>query len=264
MGMDTSVGELRNIDGAFGGVIEQGTGHPVVFLHSVGLDRYAWGPVLAELPNDIRAIAIDLPMHGRDATSPVTDWNGLVTGIMDAIESLGLKRFSLCGLSLGGSLALDISLRYPDRVSSLVFAAAIADGLPALMGRAIAAEREGVEAQISATLERWFVADDIAKDLPSVAYARARLEQMSIRHWAATWRALAGIRLEHRLADVCVPTLVVAGEADASVPVPVLDRIAAAIPDARSVVLEGVPHQIALHDPVVFARAVDGFLLKNM
>ena len=111
------------------GVLETGSGPPVLFVHGSGMSGATWAPVLAHLP-DRRAIAIDLPGFGR---SDAYDYGGrplrahAVAQLTSALDALGLDRVPIVGTSLGAMWGLCLALDAPERVSA-VFAL----GMPAV------------------------------------------------------------------------------------------------------------------------------------
>ncbi|MGO9962037.1 MAG: alpha/beta fold hydrolase [Acidimicrobiales bacterium] len=78
--------------------------------------------------------------------------------------------------------------------------------------------------------------------------------------WAATWRSFAGIDVEGRPADCDPPTLVLAGELDASTTPEVMSGIAKRIAGARYQQLPGAPHLMSLEQPRLVTDALDAFL----
>lgn len=96
---------------------------PVVLLHGSMYDeaRFVWDQLFAPLARSFRVYALDLPRHGRSRP-----WSGSLThdrliGILGAaFGELGLKRFSLVGLSMGGGLSIGYAAKHPDEVTRLV------------------------------------------------------------------------------------------------------------------------------------------------
>lgn len=233
-----------------------GDATPVVLVHALGLDRRMWRDVIGPLAARHRVIAYDLRGHGRAAAAPAT--TGLDLFAQDLhrlLDRLGLAKVHLVGLSLGGSIATRFAAEWPQQLHSLTVVAATAWGHPAFEARAIAAETEGMAAQIVPTLTRWFTPAALAADGAAVRWAREKVRRAIVSDWAASWRALAGISIEQRLPSIQVPTHVIAGEHDASTP-PSLMRGFAAIPGATFDVIEGAPHMISLEKPAELAAAI--------
>ena len=98
----------------------------IVLVHGTRMSRGMWHPQLAALQGGFRVIALDLPGHGalRDRRF---DWDEAVEEIARVIDEAAGGRAVVCGLSLGGYLAIDLAARYPERVAGLVISGASAE-----------------------------------------------------------------------------------------------------------------------------------------
>lgn len=236
------------------GVVSAGSGRDMVLLHSFGLDHRAWDAMRPALSSAFRVHAIDLPMHGADRGGRALRWQETVAVVAEASDRLCDGPAILCGVSFGGTLALDLAAEAQREVAGVVAAACVTDGQSFMEARAVAAEQDGVAAQIDTTLARWFTPDHL--DSPAAAYARATLSEVGVADWSATWRSLGGARVSGNLEQISCPALIVAGEEDTAVPVVVLSSIAAAVPDATFARLQNAPHQVSLETPDAFSNAI--------
>ena len=114
-------------DGGAGGL-------PVVFLHSSAGTTAHWDGLLAHLRPTRRALALDLPGHGRSAAPARWDIPAQAALVAADLDVLGLERFALVGHSLGGAIAIALAAAHPRRVAGLF----LLD--PATDGRALPAE----------------------------------------------------------------------------------------------------------------------------
>ena len=106
-------------------VLEAGAGDPLLMLHGLGGTKVSMLPIVAALAPERRLIAADLPGFG-DSGKPLGapyDPPFFAESIEALIAGLGLERTHLLGHSLGGRVALEVGMRYPDRVSSLILLA---------------------------------------------------------------------------------------------------------------------------------------------
>ncbi|TMK96953.1 MAG: alpha/beta fold hydrolase [Actinobacteria bacterium] len=102
-------------------MMEAGSGQPVVALHGLGGTKGSFIPTVAALSGRFRVIAIDLPGFG-DSDKPIGasyDARFFARAVSDLLDALQLDRAHLIGNSLGGRAALEVGLRYPDRVDRL-------------------------------------------------------------------------------------------------------------------------------------------------
>jgi len=95
---------------------------PVVFLHGGGLNAHTWDLVCAALRRDRHCVALDQRGHGESEWSPPMDYSteSHVGDLEAFVEMLGLERFVLVGMSLGGVNALAWAGRHSRRLAGLV------------------------------------------------------------------------------------------------------------------------------------------------
>jgi 3-oxoadipate enol-lactonase len=243
-------------------VTHRGTAGPAVLLvHALGLDRLMWEPVLDRLAIGRRVFAYDIRGHGTAVASPspytMADTARDLIGVLDA---LGIDRAHVVGLSFGGGIAQTAALAHPDRFASLALLATTDHPFDAFEGRAKAAEADGMSAQVAPSLTRWFTANALAQNGPSVRYARDQVRRGTVTDWAAAWRAFAGLDVQGRLTGFEPPTLVLAGEADASTTPAIMRGIAGRIPRSIYRELPGTPHMQSLERADLVAAALDDFV----
>src|SRR4029453_12567894 len=110
-----------------------GTGRPLILLHGGLGSGEMFGPVRSALAESHRVIIPDLQGHGRtaDVDRPI-DIRLMADDIAALIDHLGLEKPGLVGYSLGGGVALQTAVKYPDKVGRLVVASAHAwrDAIP--------------------------------------------------------------------------------------------------------------------------------------
>lgn len=243
----------------------------VVLLHGfAGTARY-WDQVLARLPGErYRSLALDLPGHGSlGQDSGAEGSRGDVVAAIDldgCIESVlarAPERFTLCGYSLGGRLALRVALGAPERVTKLVLVAS-SPGLEDPLQRAQRREAdrelaEQIEAgSIEQFAERWCAQPMFAADPePVSALARADYLRNHPRQLAAVLRGLGTGEMASvwdRLGELLMPVVVVAGDRDAKSQT-IAWRMVELVPDARLKLARG-GHRLPLESPSAVAAAI--------
>ena len=241
----------------------RGEGPDLVLLHPVGLDGTFWAPLAAAAAATHRVTALDLRGHGRsamgDSRATIDDY---VADIHAAMARRCRGPAVVLGLSFGGMLAQLVTLHHPAAVAALV-ACGCTGGFapevrPLLAERGLAAVRDGMASVVPATIERWFTPAFRAD--PRVEAVRARLLADDPASWSAAWHAISTFDALPRLAEVAVPALVIAGDADAATPIAAATRLAEAIPDAELRVLSGAPHMMQIECSAAFNAAVVAFL----
>lgn len=237
------------------------SGPAVVLVHAIGLDRRMWDLVLPGLSAGRRVFAYDVRGHGSAAGAPVpaamADTGADLVGVLDA---LGLPRAHVVGLSYGGGIAQAAAVTAPDRFASLSLLATTDHPSDVFEGRAAAAEKEGMAAQVVPALTRWFTPSALAVNDWAVRYARECVLRGSVTDWAGAWRAFRHFDVQEGLSRLDLPVLVLAGELDASTTPALMSEIANRIPGARFRELPGAPHMQSLETPDLVTQALNEFL----
>jgi 3-oxoadipate enol-lactonase len=241
----------------------EGDGPSVCLLHPVGLDSGCWRAQVAALAPRFRVLRVDLRGHGRSDMPPTPYGLGdFGADVRELLRQLRAAPAHVIGLSLGGMVAQVLALDYPDDVRSLVLADTNSTLGPearrAMVERGEAARRGGMTSILESTLSRWFTTGFMGSEV--VAETRKRLLADNVEGWAAAWRAISELDTEPRLPEIRVPTLVIIGECDLSVPVSRGRAMADRIPGAAFHVVPGAPHMAPLERPDLFNPPVLEFL----
>jgi 3-oxoadipate enol-lactonase len=224
---------------------------PLVLLTPIGLDAECWDRV--DLPGPTcKHVWPGFGRRPRAARQPTME------SLADEVAAAYEGPLDVVGVSMGGMVAQHLAARHPDRVRSLLIACTGASvDRQMMLGRAEAAERDGMEGVLQTTLERWFTPAALAArpEHPGVAYATRTLLALAPASFADGWRAIAGHDARGRLGEIQAPTTCLAGSEDAASPVARTQEVADGISNSRFVVLPG-PHMMHLERPVEFGAAV--------
>ncbi len=245
------------------GLLQRGTiGPPVVLLHSLGLDKYMWEPIVDELAVGRRVFAYDLRGHGEAAGSPRPfTLHDTARDLIAVLDELELVTAHVVGLSYGGAIAQTAAIESPGRFASMSLLATTDRAFPEVFEqRAVSAESGGMRAQVDETLTRWFTPAARADNTAGVQYARDCVLAMDPADWAAAWRSMKELDAQGKLAHFPAPVLVAAGGADVSGPTAVLRQLADGIAGASFRELPGVPHMQTLEHPEELTAVLDEFL----
>jgi pimeloyl-ACP methyl ester carboxylesterase len=119
-----SPADLRNIEGVSLHVRDTGprTAPALILLHGFGSSLHTWEPWARALDSTYRVIRFDLPGSGLSAPDPTGDYADMrsMQLLATLMDSLGLRRATLIGNSMGGRIAWSFAARYPERVDQLV------------------------------------------------------------------------------------------------------------------------------------------------
>jgi 3-oxoadipate enol-lactonase len=245
------------------GVDEAGTGDavPILFLHGVGSDKSVWAPQLAHFGRSRRTLAFDYPGYGEsDPVTAGTTRDDFAAAILAAMDALGIERAHVCGLSLGGVVAIAMHHAAPERCVSLIIADSFAvhpDG-PAIHERATNASRTLTMKQLAEQRTPVLLAPGATEELrDEVCRTMARIEPDAFRVGTeAVW--LADQR--DRVAAIRVPTLVICGTEDHVTPPTLSRELAHLIPGAQYAPIEDAGHLSNLERPDEFNNLVGAFL----
>jgi 3-oxoadipate enol-lactonase len=232
---------------------------PIVFLHGVGSDKSVWRPQLEHFRKERRAIAFDYPGYGDSDPAPEgTTRDDYASIILAAMTELGVQRAHLCGLSLGGVIAIAMHHTWPKRAASLILADSFADHPD---GRAIYERSLGASEDMRALAESRV---DVLLAQPTdpavrseVIETMARIEPAAYRTGAeAVWLAEQRDRAE----AVRIPTLVLCGTEDRITPPALSTALTKLIPGAHYDAIERAGHLTNLEQPQAFNTLVGAFI----
>lgn len=247
------------------GVAECGGGDevPVVFLHGVGSDKSAWAPQLTHFGASRRAIALDYPGYGEsDPLGPgeVEAHDRFADAVIATLDAMDVGRAHLCGLSLGGVVAIALAHRAAKRFVSLVLADTFAlhpDG-EAILTRSIAASSD-MRALAGGRVPALLGSDPDPTLAAELVEVMARIDPAAFRIGAAAvWPA----DQRDRAAAIRLPTLVLCGAADRVTPPALSEELAGLIPHAVRVDIAGAGHLPNLEAPAEFNAALDHFYAR--
>jgi 3-oxoadipate enol-lactonase len=245
-------------------------GLTMLMIHGFPLSSSMWEMQLDDLSELIRIIAPDLRGHGfSEAESPYSIAQ-YAEDCIKLLDSLGITdKVVVCGLSMGGYVALEIMRNYPDRVAALVLTAtrAAPDDAEGKANRdkAIASvEKNGIDPLVKAMLPKLFSPTtlEISPELSDIL--EAMMESVPPQGAIGALEAMRD-RADARpmLADITCPTLIIHGEDDAIVPLAEAEAMATAIPNAEWAVLADAGHLPPIEQPEEFNRLMARFLITT-
>jgi pimeloyl-ACP methyl ester carboxylesterase len=252
-----------------------GDGTPLVLAHGYGATLDMWSEQIGPFSEKRRVVVYDFRGHGR--TEAPRDWSSYsvddyVEDQRQLMDHLGIDSAYVGGLSMGGMIALQFALTYPERLKALLLCDTAASNrrMEGLQGR----ESEG---RIAAATRRVVVRDAVplafavARYLPLQVLPAIRKAPVGVKSYVRDMRqhTALGLRgawhalmtrpdVEDRLGEIRVPTLIIVGDRD--------DLLAPSrimqerIPGCRFVLIKDSPHGTANWRPDAFNKAVLEFL----
>lgn len=248
-----------------------GQGPPLVLIMGLSGDLTWWDLLARELEEDFRLLLFDNRGAGLtdkpEGRYTIPEFASDTVGLMAA---LGISRAHVFGVSMGGMIAQELVLRYPDRVDRLVLGCTHAGSSGFTMP-----SEEAVQAM---TLTRGKSLEEIARQNMTILFGPACREQKPdlleamIQRYVENppprkpftqqfWAALAHDCYD-RLPEIRTPTLILTGDADALIPPENGETLRARIPGSRLVCLRGAGHVFFMEQPGETAKALKEHLLR--
>jgi len=242
-------------------------GLPVVFIHGFPFSHRMWGPQLKALPNRCRAIAYDVRGHGdSDVGNGQYTVELFVDDLIGLLDHLAVDRAVVCGLSMGGYIALRAVERHPERFRGLVLCdtRSEADTNEAKVKRAetIAAVRSrGVRAFAEEFVKLVLAPQTIAANTSVVQKVKEMIVANNTLGVCGTLLALAArTDTTPALPAMNLPALILVGEHDTLTPPADAKAMTQALPDAELHIIPDAGHMSNLENPAAFNERLLGFL----
>jgi pimeloyl-ACP methyl ester carboxylesterase len=237
---------------------------PLLFLHGLGGGHHAWEdqvPYFGKL--GYPSHAWDQPGYGKSPGVEPYDLEHICAALALLIEKLGDAPVVLVGHSMGGFVAQEAYVRYPKLIKAL----ALCFTSPAFGGGGGEFARQFIAARVGPLDEGKTMAQVAAQLIPTMGSHSKLAEQIMAGVPPGTYRKavqlLTTFDRRKELADIKVPTLLVAGSEDKTAPPSVMQKMAEKIPGAEYVLLEGCGHLGPMDRPREFNAALLAFLKRN-
>jgi 3-oxoadipate enol-lactonase len=236
-------------------------GEVVVLAGSIGSNLNMWDPQLEPLTSaGYRVVRFDQRGHGRTpvAQGPyaLADLGG---DVVELLDTLGVRRAHLVGLSLGGMTGMWLARHRPERIDRMVLCCTSARlGTPRMWAeRAATARAEGMTAMADTSIGRWFTADWLAANPQQAREYHHMTAATPAEGYAQCCEVIGGMDLLAELGRITAPTLVISGADDPATP-PERDGrpIARGIPGARFEVVDHAAHLGNVEQPERFAALI--------
>jgi 3-oxoadipate enol-lactonase len=229
---------------------------PILFANSLGTTHRMWDAVVAELSAEFRCIRTDMRGHGASTRGREPfDVSDLASDVIAILDNLGIDKVHFAGLSLGGMTGQALAINHPARLASLTLMATTAFMPPASAwnDRAALIRRDGTQAILENTLQRWFTAGFVESSPDRVQRIASEFSGLNAHGYAACCEAIGRMDLRNALHRVQAPTLIIAGAQDPATPVAMAQALEAAIASAKLVVLNQAAHLLAVEQPAAVA-----------
>lgn len=246
---------------------EQGAGPAIVFLHGVGSGKDGWAHQIdCTVAAGFRFIAIDAPGFGETPLPQQVGFEPHEQAVLKVLDQLEISSAIICGHSLGGMTAQQLSANHPDRVSGLILSATSpAFGRP------------------DGDFQKQFLKDrfepfDKGMTMPEFARAFAQklvgpspregavaeiievMSQVSIPAYRLAMQTITGFDQRENLGRISVPALLISGDRDNNSPAPMMQKMASKISGVIYINLPDTGHMAPIENPDGFNHHLNEFL----
>jgi len=245
-----------------------GQGMPLIFIHAGGLDSRMWDPQFYEFAKKFRVIRYDARLHGKSNSEVVAFSHADDLAIL--MDSLHIKQAVVLGLSMGGYIAIDFALKYPEKVIAMI---PVSPGLTGYDFKDPQVVEDNKKMNAARTLEEtveymlrpWFDGPNRTPNMADPAL-RAKVGEMYLDFLLNYKRGLTENRSEppaiERLSEIRKPVLTIVGDLDQPGILEIAGMIEKQMTDAKMIVIKGAAHMVNLEKPMEFELVVTEFLTK--
>lgn len=244
-----------------------GQGTPLVFLHPFSTNGNIWYFQTYTFAQEYQCVTIDHRGHGRsDKPEQGYAMGEMAADVAAVLDQLKIDKAVLVGNSIGGMIAMQFNLDFPDRVLANVIVSSgtnMSAGMPpeagqafqddltgafsGLMEGAVAAKTKRERPEVLDLVKAKFMVDD---NFPKHVFFASASDPNGVFNW----------NISERLETITKPTQIYAGREDQATTVEVNQFLADHIPNAQIKVLDDVGHFYQLEKPADFNADLRGFL----
>jgi 3-oxoadipate enol-lactonase len=235
----------------------------LLMVNSLGTTIDLWAAQIPELTRRWRVVRYDARGHGR-STVPHGEYtiDRLGQDAVAVLDAVGAERADVCGISIGGMIAMWLGSQAPDRVGRLVMASTGAKiGTLEMWRQRIAQVLEpgGMPRVADGSMLRWFTESFRQRSSETVELFRSMVASCPPGGYAGCSAALRDADLRPSLGTITAPTLVISGDHDPSTTVADGEVVARGVPGARFMTLDAA-HLCNVERASEFTAAIVDFL----
>lgn len=244
---------------------QSATSKCVVLVHSLALDHQFWRLVAPAIARQANVICIDVRGHGQSSKPPGPYSIALFAqDIKKVVQGLGYPKAIVAGASLGGCVALQFGIDYPEMTAALALIDTTAWYGPTATEdwkkRADKAQAEGLASLVPFQTSRWFSESFRAEQPEQVQQCVESFLANDINAYGETCQALGGFNASKQCTRVTVPTAVIVGAEDYAAPVEMAQYLHDSIEGSTLTVIASACHLTPIETPEVIIDALERLL----
>ncbi len=240
-------------------------GVPVICLHGIGGSYASFMPQLKSLATQQRVIAWNMPGYGNSPLLHETTFANLADALVGFMGAMSIDKAHLLGHSIGGMIAQELALSYPERVVSLALlgtTSAFGGRDDSFKQKFLAARMKPLDAGLTMPdLAQRFVPEIVGSRAPAAVIEAATATMSAVPE--ATYRVIMACLVSfdryQDTAKLTMPACLIAGSEDNNAPAASMQKMTVKMPRAEFHVLEGVGHLINLEAADECGELLKGF-----
>ncbi|MEN8121989.1 MAG: alpha/beta hydrolase [Bacteroidota bacterium] len=242
-----------------------GEGSPLLFIHGLGSSTYDWKAQIDYFSGNYKVIVFDLRGHGQSEKADGEYSISLFAkDVASLIQKLEYKEIHITGISLGGMIAMQLAIDYPELVKSLIVVNSFSEFpqktfkerfqvfLRILIVKIMGMRKMGkvLAAKLFPKPEHQQIREDMA----------TRWAKNDVKTYLKSMRAILNCKMTERLKEINCPTLIVGAEFDYT-PISDKELLASRIKNAELTIIKDSRHGTPLDQTEVFNKTVGAFLV---
>jgi 3-oxoadipate enol-lactonase len=245
---------------------EEGSGDPLLLIMGLSFSLAMWGELRPFLARYFRTILFDNRCVGKsDAPRAPFGLAAMAKDAVAVLDAARVQRAHILGISMGGMIAQELTLRCPDRVEKLILGCTHAGGPRAVRAAPgvllfLASPLMSPDAKIAA-MQRFIYHPDTPPDRISKDLDILRMNAPQLRGYMQQLTAIVMWSSWRRLPQIQAPALVMHGDSDLLVPPENARILASRIPGAKLVILPKAGHIFPTDQPELTRKELLSFLL---
>ena len=241
----------------------------LTFVHGQAFDLKSWSRQVLALKKQYRVLCIDLRGHGGTEVGPIRydlRMSDFAIDIIGLWDTLGIDRSHYIGKSLGGMVGFELALNHSSRLRSLILVATqgkMPEGsLERMRGYAAKFKKSefGMDLAADQLLERYLPKNYNIRDPEGYAVLREGISSLPVEAYEYSSEAINAMDFDCQLGDICLPTMIIAGELDMPTPPSRMAMYRDQIKGAKWGVVEGAAHLPNFEKPQLFNKLLREFL----
>jgi len=235
----------------------------IVFINSLATDFRIWRDVIVQLAGKFSMLTYDKRGHGlSDIGESPYQIDDHVNDLIALMDRLKISNAVICGLSVGGLIAMRLSKVRPDLVASL----ALCDTAPKIGTEQMWKERmeivrqKGMAGLLKANMERWFTKHFHAHHQAELDGYSNMFLRVPLEGYLGTAAAIRDADLTEDAKKIELPVICIVGEEDGSTPPELVLDMANMIPDADFKLIKGAGHIPCVEQPHILADTLASFI----